>query len=121
MSDATSFHQNHPDVISNLKCTNVEFSIRGIVTHYERRKHTYHRGGEVTFRTIKKKYKTPRTVLSFKATTDVDLIVGGIYVDPTGNQFHAVATNEIRNVETSVETFEIPQQLFFLHSTFKEQ
>lgn len=120
MHNVPSFNHNHPEVNSNIKCTNVEFSIRGVVTHYERRKPVKTMDGDPAFRTIKKKYKTPRTVLSFRANTDVDLIVGGMYVDPIGNKFYALTKNEIRNVESHVETFEIPQQLLFLYSTFKE-
>ena len=90
----------------------IHLNISGVVTHYTDRvwidDENHPEGG--SFQGVLKRYPKPRISIDFLGRTEDDLVPGCIYIDGA-NPFIATSRHEFRNVDTTVESFSVPQIL----------
>ena len=97
----------------------IHLNVNGVATHYADKiwvdDENNADGGY--YQSIKKRYKTPRVKIDFKAEIEVELEVGCVYTDGL-NTFIAITKNTIINREECVEIFKIPKDVVLIYKPY---
>jgi hypothetical protein len=102
-----------------IKCSNIEFSIKGISETYGEQvweEDSDHEDGG-WFNYVLKRYDTPKINMHFICNIDVDLHPNDIYFDGK-NSFMVLTPNRLMLLQPDVDEFSIPETIVCIGSLF---